>query len=121
MEGVLTAIQALLNFLTVYGLYGFLLIIIVLIVQNPDRVTQLKAIFLRPLYQTFKIGGQHYIAANICYTVTQFLRNHLGGVCRLSTTGKIKLRWVTSPKDPILRQSGTIILRMKDTEDQSLN
>ncbi len=121
MDEKLGPVEALLDYLKDFGLYGLLMIIIILIVHNPDRVTQLKAIFLSPVYRLFKIGGKQYIAANICYTVTQFLRSQLVGVCKLSSLGKIKLRWVTSPKDPILKQSGTLILRMKDSEDQSLN
>lgn len=95
MEGELTNIQALLDFLKAYGLYGVLLIIIILVVHNPDRVTQLKAVFLSPVYRWLRIGGKQYIAAHICYTVTHFFRNQLSGVCRLSTAHRIKLRWVT--------------------------
>ncbi|MCK4607226.1 MAG: 30S ribosomal protein S1 [candidate division Zixibacteria bacterium] len=121
MDEMLGIVEVLLDFLGDYGLYGVFLIVLVLIVHNPDRVIQLKAVFLSPVYRLFKIGGKQYIAANICYTVTQFLRKQLVGVCKLSSMGKIKLRWVTSPKDPIFKQSGTLILRMKDSEDQSLN
>lgn len=63
-------IKALLN----YGLApGVLAVIIILLVQDPDRAEKLKALVLRPFYKLKRWFSKSYIGAEVAANVNQFL------------------------------------------------
>jgi ribosomal protein S1 len=107
------------------GIFGivafFLLIIIVLLVQNPDRANKFKLYILLPLYNLFKIGSKQYIAAKVGSDVTSFIDKKLGSQIPTIANSKIRVKWVTTSSDPVLSKDGTLILRLEETNDQTRN
>lgn len=113
------------TFLSSKGFLGaivlVLFIVLVLIVQNPDRALKLKAIFLSPLYKWFKLGSKQYIAAQVGSVATDFIEKHIGNQLPRVAKSKIRIQWVSSPSDPILKTNGTLIIRLEDSNDQTRN
>lgn len=104
-----------------FGIPGALLIMLVLLVQEPTRADKLKALFLQPTFRLFRWGSRQYLAAKVGGTVTEFLRNYIGRSLLFVITPRIQIRWVTSIADPILLEDGTLILCMEDSNDQTKN
>lgn len=113
--------DAILSFIRNYGLNGFLLVILILIIQDPDRAIKLKALLISPFFRVFKWGSRQYIASEVGYTTTEFFRRHISHMVPSIPEAKIKIKWVTSPSDPVLRKDGTLILRLQETNDQTRN
>jgi hypothetical protein len=104
-----------------FGLPGVLLIIIILLVENPDRGERLKAVFLKPFFDLFKLASRQYIAARVGSTSTEFLRTHISRLVSSIPQPTIKIKWVRSPSDPVFQKDGTLIVRLKETNDQARN
>ena len=114
-------LDALFHFVATYGLTGFLLVVLFLIIQDPDRAVKLKAIFLKPLFDFFRWGSKQYIASEVAYSATHFLNTHVSRLVPSIPKTKIRIKWVTSPLDPVLSQDGSLILRLTETNDQTRN
>jgi predicted RNA-binding protein with RPS1 domain len=114
-------IGKLLDFLTHYGLYGVLLIAIVLLVHDPSRAEKLKIAFLTPFFRLFKWGAKQYLASKVALSVSEFYKHQLAGFLSSPTKWKFKIRWVLTPTDPVLKKNGTLILRLEETNDQTRN
>jgi len=110
-----------LEFIWQKGLIAVLLIALLLIIHNPDRAEKLKELFFLPLFRFFKRGSRQYIAAKMGYTVTEFLKRQIRSELNSSLDVKIKIKWVHSPSDPVLSQDGTLVLRLRETDDQTRN
>lgn len=104
-----------------YGLIGLLLVVIVLLIENPDRALKLKAVFLTPFFNLLKLGSRQFIAAKVGSQSSEFLREHLARHVSSIGEPKIRVQWVRSPSDPVLSQDGTLILRLQETNDQTRN
>lgn len=105
-----------------YGLVPTcLLIVIFLVVQDPERAVKLKAIFTRPFFRLFKWFSKSHIEAKVASNANEFISSNI--FSQLSSTDKysIKVKWVEKPTDPILSESGTLILRLKEEDDQTRN
>ncbi len=110
-----------LDFLKQYGLYGVLLIAIVLLVHDPTRAEKLKVALLTPFFRLFKWGAKQYLASKVALSVSEFYRHQLTGFLSSPTKWKFKIRWVQTPTDPVLKKNGTLILRLEETNDQTRN
>jgi hypothetical protein len=101
--------ELVLKFILKFGLGGALIIILILIVQDPDRAVKLQALIFRPLFVLFKWGSKTYIASTVGYQTTAFLKRHVTGILSENRQVKVKVKWVNSPTDPVLKKDGTII------------
>lgn len=114
-------LEYVLNLILKYGIAGFLLVALLLIVQNPERAVKLKALFFEPTFRLFKWGSRQYVASQVSYITTEFLKKYVTGLIQSLSDVKIRIKWVTSPSDPVLSKEGTLILRMQETNDQTRN
>ncbi len=104
-----------------YGLPGVLLVALLLVIHDPDRAEKLKALIFKPLFLLFKWGSKEYLASEVGYTATEFLKKHVKPFMPSMADTKIKIKWVTSISDPTFLQDGTLILRLEETNDQTRN
>lgn len=104
-----------------YGIPGVLIVILILIIQDPDRALKLKALLLEPTFRLFKWGSRQYIASQTGYVVTQFFKKHVNKFIPSLGDIRVVIKWVTSPSDPILSRDGTLIVCLKETNNQTLN
>lgn len=104
-----------------YGLLGFLFVVLVLIILDPDRAEKLKALIILPIYRLCKYGSRAYLASEIGYQTTVFFKHHLLQFIPSLPNVKVKIKWVTSPSDPVLSEDGTLVLRIQETNDQARN
>ena len=113
------------QFLSGYGLPGLVIfvlcLIIVLIVQKPERANELRTFVLLPLYRLFRIGSKQYIAARVSSKVTDFIDKQLGSQLPYLSDTKVRIKWVSTPADPVLSRDGTLILRLEETNNQTRN
>ncbi len=100
---------------------GILLIVLFLIIQKPERAEKLKALIFEPTYKLFKWGARQYLASKISTITTDFFNRHIISLIPSLADIKIKIKWVRSVEDPILKEEGIIIVRMRETNDQTLN
>jgi len=103
-----------------YGLVGALLVIIAILILNPDKAEKSKILFLNPLFRCFKVGAKQYIGTRISYYSSQFINNELKKYLPKIKDLKIKIRWVNSESEAIL-SSNSLILRLEETNDQTRN
>ena len=96
-------------------------IILVLIVIKPDRAEKLKELIFLPIFRLFKFGSKQYIASKINYTCTEFFRRNIFAMLPSFLPVKIRIKWVKSNEDAILKQDGTIVLCLRETNDQTRN
>ncbi len=113
------------QFLSGYGLLGLVIfvlcLIIILIVQKPERANELRAFLLLPLYRLFRIGSKQYIAARVSSKVTDFIGKQLGSQLPYLSDTEVRIKWVSTPSDPVLSRDGTLILRLEETNNQTRN
>jgi len=114
-------IKLILEFLLRYGFVGFLIVVLFLLIHDPERAIKLKALLFEPLFRFTKWGSKQYIGAKVSSQVTDFLKHHVIGKLSNRDPLRIKVKWVTSPSDPVLKRDGTVILRMRETPDQTRN
>ncbi len=105
-----------------FGLIPALLItIIILIVQKPERATQIKALITEPFYKFFRWFSREHISSKVTSYANEFLNSSIFSKLTHSERYALKVRWVSQPDDPILSQNGTLILRLKEEDDQTRN
>jgi len=105
-----------------YGLIPTcLLIIIFLIVQDPERAVKLKSIVTRPFFRFFKWFSKSHIESKVASNANEFLNSEIFSQLTQADRYKLKVRWVEKPNDPILSEKGTLILRLKEDDDQTKN
>ena len=104
-----------------YGISGFLVIVIFLLVQKPDRAEKLKVLILVPLFRLFKWGSRQYLASKVGSATTEFFNSHVTRFIPSIPDVKVRIKWVSSASDPVLSEDGTVILRLEETNDQTRN
>lgn len=105
-----------------YGLVPvFLFIVIVLIVQEPDRAIKLKALLTQPFFKLFRWFSKEHISSKVSSQANEFLNSNIFGLLTHSERYSLKVKWVSEPNDPILSKNGTLILRLKEEDDQTRN
>lgn len=98
-----------------------LLIAVFLIVQDPDRAVKLKSIITEPFFKIGKWFSKEYISSTVSSNVNEFFKRNLYSLLTDSEKYNIKIKWVTKPTDPLLDKHGTLILRLKEDNDQTKN
>jgi hypothetical protein len=99
-----------------YGLIqALLLIVIILIVQDPNRAFKLRSLIISPFYKLFKWFKRTYVANEVANNVNTFFSRELSG-----EDVSVKINWVRSEADPIFKK-GKLIVLMKKEEDQARN
>lgn len=105
-----------------YGLLpAFLLIIIYLIIQEPERADKIKALITQPFFLFFRWFSKEYISSKVASQANEFLNSSVFSKLTHSDNYNIKVKWVKEKNDPILSMNGTLILRMKEDDDQTKN
>ena len=105
-----------------YGLVPtFLLIALVLIIQEPDRAIKLKALITQPFFKLFRWFSKEHISSKVSSQANEFLNSNIFGLLTHSERFSLKVKWVSEPNDPILSKNGTLILRLKEEDDQTRN
>lgn len=103
------------------GIPGTLLVVLILIIQEPTRAEKLKALILQPTFRFFRWGSKQYLGAKVGGTVTSFFRHYIANSLLSVITPRVQIRWVSSLTDPILSEDGTLILCLDDSNDQTKN
>lgn len=109
------------NLVERHGVVGLLVLIIVFLFLFPDKVEKFQANILYPLFRWFRLGPKLYISKRVSSTVKEFFNRHLGRPLSTLKSLSIRIKWVTQSEDPILKEDGTIILRMQESDDQTHN
>lgn len=99
----------------------FLLIILFLVIQDPDRALKVRSLITKPFYKFFKWFSKEHIASTVSSHANEFLNSNIFSQLAHSERFKIKVKWVIEQNDPILSEDGTLILRMKEDDDQTKN
>lgn len=99
----------------------FLLAVVFLLIQDADRGERFKALILKPLFDKLNFAPRHYIAAKVSSTVSTIIKENVTRLLTAVSNLNLKIKWVSSAKDPILKQDGTLILYLKESEDQTKN
>lgn len=99
----------------------FLLFIIYLIIQEPERATKLKAIVTQPFFKLFRWFSKEHIAAKVSSQANEFLNSFVFTQLTHNERFDVKVQWVKEANDPFLSKNGSLILRMKEEKDQTKN
>jgi predicted RNA-binding protein with RPS1 domain len=99
----------------------FLLVILFLIIQDPDRATKIKALITEPFYRFFRWFSKEHISSKVSSQANEFLNSSIFSLVAQTERYDIKVKWVSEPNDPILKENGTLILRLKEENDQTKN
>ena len=99
----------------------FLLVILFLVIQDPDRVYKIRALITEPFFKLFKWFSREHIASNVSSHANEFLNSSIFPLLTHSERYNVKVKWVKEVNDPILSKQGTLILRMKEDNDQTRN
>lgn len=113
--------KAILEFVWAKGWVAVLMMLVILLVHDPDRAEKLKELLLFPFFRLFGRGARQYMAAKIGYTTTEFFKRSVHQILPSTPDVKVKIKWVQSPSDPTLNNEGSLVLYLRDTNDQSRN
>lgn len=114
-------LESLLDILKDHGLVGVLVIVLLLLIENPDRAFKIQKIVLAPTYLLFKWGSKRYLASVIADRTTEFFKNQLSKYISDCPAVNVRVKWVSSPADPVLSANNALILRITETNDQTRN
>ena len=100
---------------------AFLLIVVILLIQDPDRAIKIKALITEPLFKLMKWFSKEYIASSVTSNVNEFFKRNIFNCLVDNEKYKFQVKWVSQTDDPVLSQNGTLILRLKEENDQTRN
>lgn len=100
---------------------AILLVVIFLIVQDPDRAVKLKSFITKPFFKFLRWFSKEHISSKVSGHVNEFFKRNLYPFLIESEKYNFKVKWVSKPNDPILKENGTLILRLKEENDQTKN
>ena len=98
-----------------------LLVIVFLIVQDSTRADKLKSLITKPFFRLFKWFSKSYISSEINASLNGFFNKNIYSYLIQNPNTKFKVKWVRKSKDPIFKNNGTLILRIRNEEDQTRN
>ncbi|MEY4455934.1 MAG: hypothetical protein RLY15_198 [Bacteroidota bacterium] len=98
-----------------------LLVLLYLIIQEPDRVEKIRSLITLPFFRIFKWFSKTHISSKVATQINEFLNSSIFSELTHSENFKIKVKWVENASDPIFKETGTLILRMKEENDQTKN
>src|SRR5947208_10827988 len=104
-----------------YGVYGILVILLILFVHDPSRAEKVKVAVLAPFYHWWRWGSRQYLASRVGLSVSEFYRHQISAVLSSAFKVKFKIRWVNTASDPVFKKNGTLILKLEETDDQTRN
>jgi len=110
-----------LKLLKEYGIWGVIILLGIIVIQDPDRIIKLKSIFWGGTFRLFKLGTRKYIGTSISYRLNKFFNDDHLNKAFGSSNLRFEVKWVKRIDDPILKQNGTIILNLENTNDQTRN
>jgi predicted RNA-binding protein with RPS1 domain len=113
--------NAVLEFVKEKGWISIPILILILVIHNPDRAEKLKELFFLPFFRVFKLGSRQYMASKVSYTCTEFIKRNITKHIPSIQSVKVRIKWVRSPSDPVMQKDGTLVLCMRETSDQSRN
>lgn len=87
----------------------------------PDQALRLQAAILKAIHFCFRSFKAQYLASAVTSNVSTFFRNNVSRYVPATYDFRLKINWVDSPSDPVLESDGTLILRMRETHDQTRN
>lgn len=103
------------------GWTSLLFLLLFLLIQEPDRAVKIQSIITKILYYFFKVCSKRYVASTVSSSVTTFFKNNITRYIPSSLNFRLKIKWVSSPADPILSEDGTVIIRLHESNDQTRN
>jgi predicted RNA-binding protein with RPS1 domain len=104
-----------------FGIYGVLLLLLILFVHDPGRAEKVKLVILTPFYRFLRWGTRQYLATRVSLALSEFFKHQISGLLTSVSNIRFKVRWVKTMTDPILKKNGTLILRLEETDDQTRN
>lgn len=99
----------------------FLLVLLYLVIKEPDRAVKLRALITQPFFILFKWFSKSHIASKVSSQANEFLNSSVFSQLTHAERYDVKVKWVKEVSDPILSKNGTLILRMKEEDDQTKN
>lgn len=99
----------------------FLLVILYLIIQEPERANKLKAIITQPFFRLFRWFSKEHISSKVSSQANEFFNSSIFSQLTHAERYNLRVKWVKEVNDPILSENGTLILRMKEEDDQTRN
>jgi hypothetical protein len=109
------------GFLRDYGAVGVLLVLLLLIVQDPERLEKLRALFSEIIFRFFGFCSRTHISSTVACDTTAFYKNHLRRVLPSLPDIRIRVQWVSSASDPILKKDGSLVVFLREDRDQTQN
>jgi hypothetical protein len=91
-----------LEFIWSKGWVAVLVVILILLIHDPDRAEKIRELLFLPLFRLCKRGSRQYVAAKVGYTSTQFMKKEILPLLPSAANVKIQVQWVRSPSDPVL-------------------
>ena len=115
------SLPEILEFIWSKGWVALLIVIVILLIHDPDRAEKIKEMVFLPLFRLCKFGSRQYVAAKVGYTSTYFIKKEVLPLLPSAANVKIQVQWVRSPSDPVLTVDGKLVLYMRETNDQTRN
>jgi len=103
------------------GGWGAFIIIVILVVQDPERVNKFKIHVIKPFFDFFRWGSRQYLALQVGSASTEFIRHNLLSMMPEMATARLRIKWVKDVESIVGHADGTLILRMRETNDQTRN
>src|SRR5690349_10035204 len=104
-----------------YGLIPTaLLVFLFMIIQDPTRAYRIKSLILLPFFKLFKWFKREYVANEVSGSINAFFYRQFKDSTDKNHRYIVKIKWVRTEDDPILKQDN-IIIRMRRDEDQTKN
>lgn len=95
--------------------------ILIYFMFNIDKLNKLIGFITKPFFLILNWFPKAHIGSKISGYLFDFTNNHiisfLPGIEKFS----FKIKWVSSPEDPILNENNSIIIRLKEDKDQTRN
>ena len=88
----------------------FLLIVIFLIIQEPNRATKLKALITEPLFRLFRWFSKEHVSSKVSSQANEFLNSTIFSQLTNAERYNVKVKWVKEVDDPHLSENGTLII-----------
>lgn len=108
--------------LSLWGIPAVLILVIILLVQDPDRAEKLARLITKPFFYLFKWFSKFYVSREISINVTEFINKDLLSLLDNTTAKKVKVRLnFVSTKEEINLRKNTVIVRLKENNDQTQN
>ncbi len=115
-------IEKILELIKDWGIWAVLIMLIVLILQNPERIEKIKLHIIKPFFSMFRWFARSFITRTINVNVTEFINKDLLLLLDSSLAKKVRIKLnILSTKEEIQLKKNKIIIRLKEDDDQTKN